>query len=123
MPFLLHALGGLGGRTAPLEVLLAPQEETLAVCTTYKLPDIALVVPPWTFLGPPAEWQVCPPQGSAEASSAGGLSRLSILPPSTLWWLHAGTSHVVLPCNVGYLLPIGIGFQGRALHPLFSPFL
>ena len=55
VPFLPHALGGLGGRTAPLQVLLAPQEETLAVYATYKLPDIALVVPPWMFLAPPAE--------------------------------------------------------------------
>ena len=75
VPFLPHTLGGLGGRTAPLKVLLAPQGETLGVYVTYKLPDIVPVVPLWMFLAQPAERQVCPPQGSAEASSASGLSR------------------------------------------------
>ena len=75
------------------------------------------------FLAQPAERWVCPPLGSAEANFASGLSGQSILPLSVLQQLHAGTSHVVLPCNVGYLLSIGPGSRGRALHPLFFPFL
>ena len=76
------ALGGLQGRTVPLQVVLVPQGETLEVCAACKPPGIALAVLPWEFLAPPAEWQVCPPLGSAEADSASGLSRQSILPLS-----------------------------------------
>ena len=123
MPFPPYALGGLQGRTAPLQVALVPQEETLEVCAVCKPPDIAPVVLPWMFLAPPAEQWVHLPLGSAEANSARSLSRRSVPPLSALQQLHAGTSHVLLPQDVGYLPPISLGSQGRALHPLFFPFL
>ena len=74
-PFPPHIFGGLGGRTALLQVLLTPQEQILAVYAAYKLPNITLVALPLLFLAPPAKWQICPPQGSAEACSAGSLGR------------------------------------------------
>ena len=61
-----------------------PQEETLEVCAICKPPGIAPAVLLWKFLVPPAEWWVLPPLGSAEATSASGLSGLSILPLSAL---------------------------------------
>ena len=73
-PFPPHILGGLGERTALFQVFPAPQEETLAVYAAYRLPNITLVAPLLSFPVPPAEWQVCPPQGSAEACSASSLS-------------------------------------------------
>ena len=100
-----------------------PQEETQEVCAVYKPPGIAPAVLLWKFLDPPAELQVCPPPGSAEATSAGSLSILSIPPLSALQLLHAGTFHALLPSNEGCLLPIELGPQGRALHPLLAPFL
>ena len=109
MPFPPNALGSLQGRTAPFQVVLVPQEETMEVYAVCKPLDIAPVVLPWMFLAPSAERQVCLPLGTAEANSAGSLGRQSVLPLSTLWWLHARTSHVLLPHDVGYLLPIGLG--------------
>ena len=123
MPFPPSTLSNLWGRTAPLQVILVPEEETLEVCAVWKPPGIAPAVLPWRFLVPPAEQWVCLPLGSAEATSASGLSRLSILPLSTLWLLHAGTFHALLPSNEGCLLPIRPGPQGRAPHPSPSPFL
>ena len=38
MPFPPSALGSLRGRTAPLQVMLVPQEETLEVCAVCKPP-------------------------------------------------------------------------------------
>ena len=73
-PFPPHIFGGMGGRTALLQVLLAPQEEIVAVYAAYIPPNITLVALPLSFLAPPAEWQVRLPQGSAEACSAGSLS-------------------------------------------------
>ena len=89
-------LSGLRGRTAPLQVALFPQEETLEVCAVCKPPGIAPVVLPWKFLAPPAEWQVLPPLGSAEANSAGSLSGQSVLPLSALWLLHAETISCII---------------------------
>ena len=73
MPVSPSTLGGLQGRTAPLQVVLVPQEETLEVNAVCNPPGIAPIVLPWKFLAPPAEWQVCLPLGSAEANSAGSL--------------------------------------------------
>ena len=123
MPFPSSTLGGLWGRTAPLQVMLVPQEETLEVYAVCKPPGIAHVVLPWKFLAPPAEWWVHPPWGSAEANSASNLSGWSFPPLPTLRQSHVGTSHVLLPHNVGCLPPIGLESQGRALHPSFFPFL
>ena len=123
MPIPPSTLSGLLGRTAPLQVVLVPQEETLEVCAVCKPPGIVPVVLPWKFLAPPAEWWVCPPLGSAEANSAESLSGQSIPPLSTLWLLHAGTSHALLPHGEGCLLHIRLGSRGRALHPLLAPFL
>ena len=109
MHFPPSTLGGLQGRTAPLQVMQVPQEETLEVCAVCKPPGIAPAVLLWRFLVPPAEQQVCLPPGSAEATSAGGLSGLSIPSHSTLWQLHAGTFHALLPSGEGCLLPIGAG--------------
>ena len=103
--------------------MLAPQEETLEVCAVCKPPGIAPAVLLWRFLVPPAEWWVHLPLGSAETTSAGGLSGLSILPLSTLQLLHAGTFHALLPRSEGCLLPIRPGPQGRAPHPSLTPFL
>ena len=103
--------------------MLVPQEETLEVCAVCKPPGIAPTVLPWRFLVPPAEQQVHPPLGSAEATSAGGLGRLSVLPLSALWLLHAGTFHALLPSSEGCLLSIRPGPQGRAPHPSPTPFL
>ena len=75
MPVPPSALGGLQGRTAPLQVVLVPQEETLEVYAVCKPPGIDPVVLPWMFLVPPAEQWVCLPLGSAEANSAASLSR------------------------------------------------
>ena len=100
-----------------------PQEETLEVCAVCKPPGIAPAVLLWRFLVPPAEWWVSLHLGSSETTSAGGLSGLSVLPLSTLWLLHAGTYHTLLPSGEGCLLPIGPGPQGRAPHPSVTPFL
>ena len=100
-----------------------PKEETLEVCAVCKPPGTAPAVLLWRFLVPPAERQVCPPLGSAEAASAGGLGRLSILPLSALQQLHAGTFHALLPSGEGCLLPIRPGPRGRAPYPSFTPFL
>ena len=121
MPFPPSTLGSLQGRTAPLQVMLVPQK-TLEVCPVCKPPGIAPAVLPWRFLVPPAEWQVHLPPGSAEATSAGSLSRLSVLPLSGLQLLHAGTFHALLPSGEGCLLPIGPDPQGRAPHPSPAPF-
>ena len=123
VPLLPSTLGGLQGMTAPPQGALVLQEETWGVYATYKLPGRAPAVPPWMSLAPPAEWQVCPPLGSAEASSANGPSGQFIWPLSTLQWLHARTFHILSPCNMGCPLPISPGSLGRTLHPLFSPFL
>ena len=114
-------LGGLQGRTPPLPVMLVPQEETLEVWVICRPPGIIPAVLFLRFLVPPAEHWVCPPLGSAEATSAGGLSRLSILPLSTLWLLHAETFHASLLSGEGCLLPIGPGSQGRAQCPSPTP--
>ena len=123
MPFPPPALGGLQGRTAPLQVAQIPQEKTQEVYEICKPPGIAPADLLWKLLDPPAEQQVCPPLGSAEATSAGGLRGLFIPPPSALWLLHAGTFCALSPSNEGCLLPTGPGPQGRALHPLLAPFL
>ena len=70
-------LGSLPGRTSPLLAMPVPQEEILGVCVACRPPDIIVVILPLRFLVPLAEWQVCPPLGSVEATSAGSLSRLS----------------------------------------------
>ena len=54
----LSTLGSLQGRTAPLQVMLVPQEETLEVCAVWKPPGIALAILLWRFPVPPAEQQV-----------------------------------------------------------------
>ena len=123
MPFPPPALGGLQGRTAPLQVVQVPQEETQEVYEVCKPPGIAPADLLWMFLDSPAEQQVCPPPGSAEATSAGGLGGLFVLPPSALQQLHAGTFHALSPSNEDCLLPTGPGPQGRAPHPLLTQFL
>ena len=109
MLFPPSTLGGLQGRTAPLQVMQIPQEGTLEVCAVCKPPGISPAVLLWRFLVPPTEWWVCLPPGSAEATSAGSLSGLSILPLSALQQLHAGTFHAILPSGEGCLFPIRPG--------------
>ena len=101
--------------------MLVPQEETLEVCVICRPPRIVPAVLFLRFLVPPAELQVHLPLGSAEATSASSLSRLSIPPLSALQLLHAETFNASLLSNEGCLLPIGPGPQGRALCPLPAP--
>ena len=101
--------------------MLVTQEETLEVCVVCRPPGIVPAVLFLRFLVPPAEWQVCLPLGSAEATSASDLSRLSVPPLSALWLLHAETFHATLPSGEGCLLPIGPGPQGRAQCPSPAP--
>ena len=110
-------LGSTQGRTPPLPVMLVPQEETLEVCLVCRPPGIVPAVVFLRFLVPPAKWWICPPLGSAEVTSASGLRRLSILPLSALWLLHAETFHASLPSSEGCLSPIRPGPQGRAQCP------
>ena len=88
-PPLPHTFVGLGGRTALPRVSLALQEGILVVYGAYTLPNISQAALLWLFLALPAEQQVCLPQGSAGARSAGSLGRRCTLPLSALQQLHA----------------------------------
>ena len=93
----------------------------MEVCVVCRPPGTIPEVLFLRFLVPPAEWQVCPPSGSDEATSAGGLGRLSVLPLSALQLLHAETFHASLLSSEGFLLPIRPGSQGRAQCPSPTP--
>ena len=101
--------------------MLVPQEETLEVCVVCRPPGIFPAVLFLRFLVLPAEQRVSLPLGSAEPTSAGSLSRLSIPALSALQLLHVKTFHASLPSSEGCLLPIGPGSQGRAQCPSPTP--
>ena len=69
-PLLSHIFGGLGGRRALLQVLLAPLAVYVAYRVLNTVPAALLLLSP----APPAEWQVHPPQGLAGARPASSLS-------------------------------------------------
>ena len=84
-----HFVDGLEQRPLFLPVWLALQEGIQVAYVACKPLDIFQAAPLYLFLALPAEWQVCPPLGSAEACSASGLGRQSALPLSALQWQHA----------------------------------
>ena len=63
----------------------------------------------------PIPWQICQLQDQVHICHPSGLSGTYILPPSTLYWQHVGTSHAIPLTGGGFQAPT------EGIHPARVP--